>query len=247
MTDTAHPNSDINAEPASTTTAAPDPAATTAAPEEDVTLEQIYATTVKDTPVQTQPVAQPQAQTVQPAAQPQAPEIKVPDPYDAEATKAFLANMARNQGALHQGLLQVAQSLNQAQVKEAAAALKGDIDNAVTAVNKVVNHPKPKVIEAMLEAEARENPTFKAIWEGRGKNPAAYNKALGVVAKKFAADLDMKVDPNLVRAQEARRLAQGQMATTAREDHSNPLEAGLAKATGDDFNRQWEQLVSGGN
>lgn len=177
-----------------------------------------------------------------PVAQTETPPISVPDPYDADGMKAYLAKQAESTKTLHQGLVQVASALNQYQMKERAAALKADIDSAVGEVNKVVNHPRPKVVEAMLDAEARDNPTFKALWDNRGKNPAAFNKALKVVAKKFASELDVKVDPKLVAAQEARRISQGATATTAPDPSEKDSWAGLSQA---DFDARWQQMISG--
>jgi hypothetical protein len=66
----------------------------------------------------------------------------------------------------------------------------------------------------MLDAKAREDGRFKALFENRSKNPAAWNNALKAVGREFAADLSVKVDPALVAANRARKLAQSQMATT---------------------------------
>jgi len=100
-----------------------------------------------------------------------------------------------------------------------------------------VGHPKPKVIEAMLDAEARENPKFKALWENRSKNPSAWDNALKITAKKFAEDLSVKVDPTLVAAQRARRASQKQMATTAPEEPDEKW------SDDSKFEEQWNQML----
>lgn len=208
--------------------------------EKEPTLEDIYATVAKEP--EPSPQAHPAPAPSQPAATPQPTTVQVPDPYDADGMKSFLANQAKATQTLHAGLMQVAQYLNQAQVREATAALKSDIDSAVSKVNEVVKHPKPKVIEAMLEAEARENPTFKALWEKRGANPAAFSKALGVVAKRFAQDLEVRVDPALARAQEARRIAQGASATTTTEEEG---QSGGEQLVGAEFDAWWQRQLGG--
>jgi len=197
-------------------TATPDasaPAAeATQQPAPEPTLEDVYKSAAADfqlaAPVA--PVAPPQ-----PAIAPSAPAAPIiPDPYDTEAHKAYLAQLAKGQTETQEALRQVAGFLTQQQQKEAKAALDADIKSAVDTVNEVVGHPKPKVIEAMLDAKAREDVRFKALFENRAKNPAAWSNALKAVSREIAADLSVKVDPALQASQRARKIAQQQMATT---------------------------------
>lgn len=191
-----------------------------------------------------------QPQVVQPAPvqqpQPAAKPIPVPpDPYDTEAHKAYLASLAQGTLATQQGLAEVARFLSQQQEREQKAALEQDISKAVTAVNEIVNHPKPKIIEAMLDAKARENPQFKALWNNRQRNPAAWSNALKVVAKEFASEFELKVDPKLVESQRALKASRQAMATTDREEQKSPLEEQLAKADGADFDALWNAAREG--
>src|SRR5258708_12470141 len=154
----------------------------------------------------------------EPVTQPKIEPSSVPDPYDTENFKAYQARLQAETTALRQNQASIATYLTGLQRKEAQATLEADISKSVEKVNEVVNHPKPKVIEAMLDAEARENPKFKALWENRARNPVAWDNALKITAKKFAEDLSVKVDPALVAAQRARKDSQKQMATTAPEE-----------------------------
>lgn len=212
-------------------------------PEREVTLDDVYrqAGIEAQPPVQQQPIQQQPVQQQAPA------QPAIPDPYDTEAFKGYMRQQQQGVTSLQQATSQVVGYLSQLQAKEAKATLDADIGKAVSTVNDVVGHPKPKVIEAMLDAKARENPQFKALWDNRAKNPAAFNSALKIVAKEFAQELDVKVDPRLVESNRALKIAQRQMATTAAEPETSAVEDRLGKATGKDFEIGWEQLVSGGH
>ena len=209
--------------------------------EPQVTLDDVYKDAGLDKIVETQTQPQPQAQPqVQETRQEPS---KVPDPYDTEAFKAYVARLEAGTTALHQNQARIAEYVTRVERDRAKSALESDIKSAVDSVNEIVNHPKPKVIEAMLDAEARENPKFKALWDNRSKNPAAWEKALQVTAAKFSEDLSVKVDPKLVEAQRARKDSQKQMATTDKEAPDESWN-GLKQ---EDFEHRWNQLVSGGH
>ena len=171
----------------------------------------------------------------------------IPDPYDTENFKAFLARQAAGTTELQKAVGEVAKFLTAQQQEKAFAQTKADIDKSVQAIDEVVQIGKPKVIEAYLDGMVREDPRMKALWENRTKNPAAWQNACKVAAKKMAEEFSVKVDPDLQKAQRARKDAQKQMATTADDKKTNPLEDRLGAAQGADFARSWEALVSGGN
>ena len=207
------------------------------------TLEDVYKSVDLSEPnkqeVQREVQQQPQQQQTRQEPAP----VNVPDPYDTEAFKRYMADVARGQSTLQQGLQAVGSFLTNMQAREARAKMETDIAKAVEVVNEVVGHPKPKVIEAMIDAKAREDVRFKALWEKREQNPTAWQSALKAVAKEFAADVSIQVDPRLVAAQQARKLAQKQMATTAKESPEDSWD-GLNQ---DQFEAKWNQMVSGGN
>lgn len=215
--------------------------------EDNITLDDVYRDAGLDK-IETQQTQQQQHSQQQTQQQQQDREpSKIPDPYDSENFKAYMARKDSETTALRSTLGNVANFLTTMQASEAKKALESDIKSAVESVNETVGHPKPKVIEALLDAEARENPKFKAIWDNRGKNPVALENALKIVAKKFGDELSVKVDPALVAAQRARKLSQQQMATTSAESEQSPQEERLAAAQGSDFDAEWQKLVSGGN
>jgi hypothetical protein len=167
----------------------------------------------------------------------------IPDPYDTEAHKAFQARQQSELQAVTQTVASMANSLTAFHRERAEAALRQDIDKAVEQVNDKVNHPNPHVVEAMLDAEYRANPKFKALFDNRAKNPVAWNNALGVMAGRLQKDLSVKVDPSLVAAQRARTEGQRQLATTASEPDNNPLEQEGAKLKGAEFDAWWQSQM----
>ena len=205
------------------------------------TLEDVYKSVDLSEPKTQQVQQQVEQQSVQQVRQEPAP--NVPDPYDTEAFKRYMAEMKAGQSTLQQGLQAVGSFLTNMQQREARAKMETDIAKAVEVVNEVVGHPKPKVIEAMIDAKAREDARFKALWEKREQNPSAWNSALKAVAKEFQADVSVQVDPKLVQAQQARKLAQKQMATTAKESPDDSWDG----QTQEQFETSWNRLLSGGS
>lgn len=208
-----------------------------AAPEPEPTLDDVYrsAGITSDTPTQ-----QTQQAPTQQTQQPTETQIDIPDPFvDTEGFRRTIAQQHQGLAQTTQAVQAIAQFIQAERAKQAQAVVQKDIADAVGAVNEVVNHPKPKVVEAMLHAKAMEDPKFQALWNNRHKNKDAWNSALKVVAKEFQRELDVKADAGLVEAQRARRVAQGQMATTAQERSDDSWD-GLAQA---DFDARWQAML----
>ena len=206
------------------------------------TLDDVYASVKFDEPatVQTQPSA-----PIAPVPQVQQPvPSSVPDPYDSENFKAYMARQEAGTTELRNALSSTLSFLSNVQQQEAKKVIDADIQDAVKQVNEFVGFDKPKVIEAMLDAKAREDVRFKQLWENRKKNPAAWGNALKAVRREIANDLSVKVDPNLSNAQRARKLSQSQMATTQHEDDKEPDWAAKGAA---EFDAGWQNLVGRGN
>jgi len=204
--------------------------------EPEVTLDDVYRDAGLDKIAETQ-VQQPPQRQETPPAPPKIEPSSVPDPYDTENFKAYQARLLAETTALRQNQASLAAYVTNVERERAKTALEGDIKSAVAKVNDVVNHPEPEVVEAMLDAEARRNPKFKALWENRTKNPQAWDNALSITAKKFSEKLSVKVDPTLVAAQRARRDSQKQMATTAPEEPDEKW------SDDSKFSEQWDQLL----
>ena len=176
---------------------------------EEPSLEDVYKTLEPETTQTTTATPAPQV-TPQPTYTPS----PVPDAYDQDAFKSYMAKQELGLAATQDVVRRLAESYTQRQQMDAQSALQKDLDKAVETVNSKVGHPNPKVIEAMLDAEARSDSRFKSVWDNRGKNPDAWNRAVQAFSNKAIKAFDFKVDPALADAQRARKLAQSKMATT---------------------------------
>lgn len=211
--------------------------------EREITLDDVY----RDAKIDTSATATTTEQKTEPAKT-EAPKIEpssIPDAYDTENFKAWLARNAAGTQELHGAVVKIAQHLNHEQKQRLLATTKADIDSAVKAIEETVQIGKPRVIESFLDAEVRADPRMKALWDNRAKNPSAWQSALSIVAKKMAKEFDLKVDPSLTTAQRALKEGRKTMATTAPEETTPQLEADLAKAQGGDFDRLWQATLGG--
>lgn len=206
--------------------------------EKEVTLDDVYREAGLDK-TETRETQTQQTQTQETRTEPSS----VPDPYDTENFKAFIARQAAGTTALHDAVTKMVGYLNEKQRNDTIAATRADIEKAVSTIDDVVKIGKPKVVEAYLDGMVREDPRMKAIWDNRAKNPSAWNNALKIAAKKMADDFSVQTDPNLVNAQRARKESQKQMATTAPESKDESWD-NLAQ---EDFDRKWTSMVSGGH
>jgi flagellar hook-basal body complex protein FliE len=177
----------------------------------------------------------------QPVREPQ--KTEVPDPFDTEAHKAYLARMAQGQSALEQTLNQAMTKISAYEQKASREALESDIGRAVKVVNEIVQHPNPKMVEVALELAARDDPKFKTIWDNRAKNPQALERALKVKANQIAEEFSVKVDPKLVTSQRALKNSQSQTATTTTKEPDKDSEwEGLSE---EEFQQRWARAVNG--
>ncbi len=198
--------------PADTTQA---PAATTTAPAAPATtpLEKVYsdfkieADAAEFKPQTTQkPQEQQQQQPVIP---------KVPDPFDPNFG-AYQQQLATGLTALNQALADTQGRLTNMQQQLTYERTEADIKQAVgTIVEK--SGLKPSIAEVALQAKARDDPRFRAIWNNRVKNPVALKAALNAVAEEFQAEFTVKQDPQLVENQRAVQASRNAMATTQRQ------------------------------
>ncbi len=219
-----------------TTQEAPEPTtAEVAAPEP--TLDDVY----KEAGALTQPEPVREPQAPQRTVQPQPLEPVIPDPYDTAAHKAYLAQLQQGQTVLQNGLSQVAQFLSAQQQAEAKRTMEADVSKAVEVMKEVIPDVKPKVLESLIDGKAREDPRFKALWDNRSKNPEAWTKAVKAYSREMASEFSLKTDPKLQASQQARKIAQSAMATTAAE----PADAKWDGMKQDDFAANWERMVNG--
>ena len=208
-------------------------AETTATP--SPTLEEI----AREIPVEEQAksfTAQPQPQS-QPPAQPY-----IPDPVvDSEGYKRYVAQEMQARSSLETTLKTVSERLSNFEQTIEKQRLDADVDRAVKTVNGKVKMD-PDFVEAALEVEYRKNPSFKHIWDNRQKNPAAFEKALNVVADKMAGKFQVRQDPQIAENVRAAQSSQRNMATTKQQTQNDEW-ANLSPA---EFEAKWSRMIHGG-
>lgn len=163
----------------------------------------------------------------------------VPDVFDTEAMRSYLAQQAAGNSALQSHVQTLSATLTAMQMERINAQLDRDIKEAVTVVDEIAGTGKPKVIEAYLDGKVREDARLKAIWDNRGRNPKALQEALKVIGKEIATEFSVKTDPKLVEAQRARKAAQSSQATTREVSQDENIEAQIQQVG---FDRFWESL-----
>ncbi len=174
-------------------------------------------------------------------------EINVPDPYDIEAHKTFIANLARNQSALNESLQLSQKQFAQKERETLMAKLEEEIDEAskfVASESGIENH---KLATFELSERARTDAKFKALWEGRNSSPqakSAFTKALKVVSNEIGKKYEIRSDPQLVANKKALAAARQSSSTTTQEDAKDPQ---WGSATGGAFEQEWNRLIRPNN
>lgn len=182
--------------------------------------------------------SQPQQRVEQPATQ-EAPKPNIPDPYDTDNFRNYMAQQAQGTTALQNQLKSVLDNFGRMAAEQAQQKLESDIKAAVKEIDDVAGIGKPKLVEAYLDAKVREDSRLRTIWNNRNKNPEAYKEALKHVGKEMANEFSVRVDPKLVESQKARRAAQSQSPTTRNETNEEAMESQIQKVGFDAF---WQSL-----
>lgn len=210
---------------------------------EDVVVEQTLDELYKESGLD---VAQPQTQAAPAPAinVPRETEISVPDPYDIEAHKSFMANLARNQSALSESLKSAQELIAKKESETLMAKLEEEINQASEFVSKESGIENPKLATFELSERARTDPKFKALWDGRNSSPqskAAYTKALQVVSREIGKKYEVRADPTLVANRKALS-ASRQSSSTATQSTPEDGWSGLSPA---EFQAKWQRTISG--
>ena len=150
-------------------------------------------------------------QSPQPAQQLQ-PQFKVPDPFDPSFA-TYQAQMAQGVTSLNQALQATRQELGSLRQQLNNERTEADIKKAVGTIAEE-SGLDPKFAEVAFQLRAKEDARLLTIWNNRGKNPVALDKALKAVAAEFKQTYTVKQDPQLVENQRAVKASQQQMATT---------------------------------
>jgi hypothetical protein len=207
------------------------------------TLDDLYKESGLEAPqVQTQATPQ-----VEQYAPPATPDLNVPDPYDVEAHKAFIANLARNQQDLSKSLQEAQGKLASKERETMMAKLEEEISQASDFVSKESGIENPNLATFELNERARTDLKFKALWEGRNSSPqakAAFTKSLNVIAKEISKKYEVRSDPQLVANRKALAASRQSSSTTTQEESNEPA---WASANGAEFQLNWDRMVRNNN
>jgi len=214
---------------------------------ETLSLEDVYKEAgIEEAQPQTQAAP---VQQVAPA-QVQAPQMQqpaIPDPYDQDAYRAFMANMVQNQTALNASLQEFRGRQSQIEQQTALQKLEEDISSATDFVSKEAGIENTALAHFELNERARTDSRFKQLWENRNGTPAnkaALQKALTVISKEISKKYDVRTDPQLLANRRALKASQQSSATTETDDSGD---SNMGTLIGADFQRAWDQMVRQNN
>lgn len=187
------------------------PPATPAAPEVKLSpTEQVYKEfAIEETASQFKPET-PQA----PAQQTPPPVAPKFDPFDPNFS-VNLGNMANGVTSLNQALQATRTELGSLRQELHHERTEADIKRAVGAIAEK-SGLDPKFTEVAFQLRAKEDPRLLSIWNNRGKNPKALEKAIEAVATEFKETYSVRQDPQLAENQRAVKASQQTMATTTK-------------------------------
>lgn len=120
-----------------------------------------------------------------------------------------------------------------------AAEMKA-LDDAIKTIGKEVEGLDPMFIEGALHTAYNRDKNFQKIFDNRDQNPAAYQKALGVITGQIKAKSAMRHDPQL--AENQRALEQLQKSSRSGAQTDDDPTAGLSAS---EFDAYWERLKAG--
>lgn len=150
-----------------------------------------------------------------PQATPTAPVFKAPDPFDPNFG-AWLTQQQQGTVAVQQALQATRQELGTLRQELHSERTEADIKRAVGSIAEK-SGLDPKFAEVAFQLRAKEDPRLLQIWNNRGKNPKALEKAIDAVAQEFKQTYTVRQDPQLLENQRAMRTSQQQMATTTKQ------------------------------
>lgn len=168
-------------------------------------------------------------------------EPNIPDPVtDVDAFRQWQMQQFHQNNSVQKTLQELNGRFQEISQAEHKRQVEADISRAVEIVNKRLA-ADPHLIEVALDLEARKDPRFQKLWEGRRQNPAAWDKALDAWSRKMDGKLAVRADPQLTENQRAARASQqaigGSRNSSPREEWDR-LDAG-------EFDSKWRALVNG--
>jgi len=164
-----------------------------------------------------------------------------PDPIsDPDAFNQYNRQQADSLNALNTTVENLASQVKGYEDQAAQQKADADVSSAVAKVNEKLG-VDPDMAEVALRMEYDKNPAFKKIWDNRGQNKAAFDKALDVVADKYSSKFAIKQDSQLTENQLAAKKSLQTMAKTSQSDTNSEWD-GLSQA---DFDAKWQNQMRG--
>lgn len=137
-------------------------------------------------------------------------------------------------------LEKVSQNLSQREQEAFVNDQLKALDLAVKTVGEGVELD-PSLVEGFLHTTYNRDKNFAKIFDNRGQNPQAYEKALAVLSGQLKAKTSVKHDPQITENNRALEQLQRSARTGARES----IEDTVANMSASEFDRYWERLKSG--
>lgn len=170
------------------------------------------------------------------------PQPYAPDPVtDSEGYRRWAAQQAQQFQSLDTTLREVSTKISAFEQAQQQQRINAEVDRAVEIVNQKAK-VDPDVVEAMLNVEYTKNPSFKKIFDNRGRNPGAYQKALGVIADKISSKFQVRTDPQLAENVRAAQASQRTMSTT---NKTNDQMEQLGSMNDLEFQKWWQTQIRG--
>ena len=226
---------------------APQAPSTEVPSQENQSLDDVFKSyNVEHQPAQTQQYVPQQYQQPQPQQQqrPQAEAPHIPDPaLDPDGFRRYEAGRAADSQVLRQALQHVAGVVGKMESDTLKKREEADIAKAVGFLKEKAPGVDEEMLEVYLGHQARKDPRLLQVWNNRDKNPKAWDAALKAIGNQAAGKFDVRTDPQLVENQRAMKTAQQSMATAQPQPSK---EEAMGKMQGQDFDREWERIKSGG-
>lgn len=128
--------------------------------------------------------------------------------------------------------------------RDAAKAEDADLNDSVKRLAEAAGiKGKNRLVKGFLLARADEDRRLAQIWGARTQNPAAWDKALTILASELEAEMSME-NPQLVENQRAMELSQSNISNQKPEQKD--ADKKFMELGEGDFARAWEAIVGRG-
>ncbi len=163
------------------------------------------------------------------------------DPLDTNQFNSYVNQVNAGQSVLTTQLQDVKTELTELRQERAELQIEADINEVVGKINEG-NNLDPQLVRVHLELTAQNKPGFKALWDNRKQNPAAFKKAVSALSREVGETYANKQDPELTANQQAVQQSQQSLAGKTTETPENSIESELANAkTEAEWQRIWQR------